>query len=82
MPQGSIYGLDLNKSVELVIPGGAIGGPVSIGVYEYCNEMIGDLTIDCGIDSTLSTYTVITSTWSVALVTRPTTSSIQSSEMS
>ena len=37
MPQGSIYGLDLNKSVELVIPGGAIGGPVSTGVYDYCN---------------------------------------------
>ena len=29
MPQGSIYGLEPNKSVELVIPGGAIGGPVS-----------------------------------------------------
>jgi len=35
MPQGSIYGLDPNKSVELVIPGGAIGGPVSSGVSVY-----------------------------------------------
>jgi iron transport multicopper oxidase len=30
LPQGSIYGLQPNKSVELTIPGGAIGGPVSI----------------------------------------------------
>jgi iron transport multicopper oxidase len=30
LPKGSIYGLDPGKSVELVIPGGAIGGPVSI----------------------------------------------------
>jgi len=41
MPQGSIYGLDPNKSVELVIPGGAIGGPVSTGV----SVDIVDLTI-------------------------------------
>ena len=30
LPAPSIYGLDANKSVELTIPGGAIGGPVSI----------------------------------------------------
>lgn len=29
-PPGSIYGLGPNKSVELTIPGGAIGGPVRI----------------------------------------------------
>jgi hypothetical protein len=29
VPAGSIYGLDPNKSVELTIPGGALGGPVS-----------------------------------------------------
>ena len=33
LPAGSIYGLDRNKSVELVIPGGATGGPVSTGVF-------------------------------------------------
>ena len=75
MPQGSIYGLDRNKSVELVIPGGAIGGPVSTGVSVYCRFD------DRGIDSTLFTYMAIASTWSVALVTRPTSLWIQSSEM-
>jgi hypothetical protein len=30
LPSGSIYGLELNKSVELTIPGGAVGGPVSV----------------------------------------------------
>ena len=30
LPAGSIYGLERNKSVEISIPGGAIGGPVSI----------------------------------------------------
>jgi len=30
VPAGSIYGLDPNKSVELTIPGGAVGGPVSV----------------------------------------------------
>ena len=30
LPAGSVYGLDRNKSVELTIPGGAVGGPVSI----------------------------------------------------
>jgi hypothetical protein len=33
LPTGSIYGLEPNKSVELTIPGGAIGafgGPVSV----------------------------------------------------
>jgi len=29
LPNGSIYSLDANKSVELTIPGGAAGGPVS-----------------------------------------------------
>lgn len=29
LPSGSIYGLAPNKSVELTIPGGALGGPVS-----------------------------------------------------
>jgi iron transport multicopper oxidase len=30
VPPGSIYGLEANKSVELTIPGGAAGGPVSV----------------------------------------------------
>ena len=30
LPAGNIYGLDANKSVELTIPGGATGGPVSV----------------------------------------------------
>jgi hypothetical protein len=30
VPPGSIYGLEPNKSVELTIPAGVIGGPVSI----------------------------------------------------
>ena len=30
LPAGSIYGLGLNRSVELTIPGGAAGGPVSV----------------------------------------------------
>ena len=30
LPSGSIYGLEPNKSVELTIPGGAAGGPVSV----------------------------------------------------
>ena len=32
LPAGSIYGLAPNQSVEISIPGGAIGGPVSIRV--------------------------------------------------
>ncbi len=30
LPAGSIYGLDANKSVEITIPGGSKGGPVSV----------------------------------------------------
>jgi iron transport multicopper oxidase len=29
VPKGSIYGLEPNKSVEITIPGGVPGGPVS-----------------------------------------------------
>lgn len=29
VPAGSIYGLGANKSVELAIPAGVLGGPVS-----------------------------------------------------
>jgi iron transport multicopper oxidase len=35
LPSGSIYGLDANKSVEISIPAGAAGGPVSAhGIVE------------------------------------------------
>jgi iron transport multicopper oxidase len=30
VPAGNIYGLEANKSVELTIPAGAAGGPVSV----------------------------------------------------
>ena len=30
LPKGSIYGLGSNKSVEITIPAGALGGPVSV----------------------------------------------------
>ena len=30
LPVGSVYGVHRNKSVELTIPGGATGGPVSV----------------------------------------------------
>jgi iron transport multicopper oxidase len=29
VPKGSIYGLEGNKSVEITIPAGVLGGPVS-----------------------------------------------------
>ena len=34
VPAGSIYGLDLNKSVELTIPAGVIGGPVRVSEWQ------------------------------------------------
>jgi len=35
VPAGSIYGLDRNKSVELVIPGGAVGGPHPVHLHGH-----------------------------------------------
>ncbi|KAI0285663.1 laccase 1 [Russula brevipes] len=35
LPKGSIYGLDPGKSVELVIPGGAIGGPHPVHLHGH-----------------------------------------------
>jgi len=35
LPKGSIYGLDLGKSVELTIPGGAIGGPHPVHLHGH-----------------------------------------------
>ncbi|KAH9963968.1 laccase [Lactifluus volemus] len=35
VPAGSIYGLDPNKSVELTIPGGALGGPHPVHLHGH-----------------------------------------------
>jgi len=35
LPKGSIYGLDANKSVELTIPAGAVGGPHPIHLHGH-----------------------------------------------
>ncbi|KAN0114020.1 multicopper oxidase [Russula decolorans] len=35
LPAGSVYGLDLNKSVELTIPGGAVGGPHPVHLHGH-----------------------------------------------
>ncbi|KAI0276838.1 phenol oxidase [Russula aff. rugulosa BPL654] len=35
LPAGSIYGLERNKSVELTIPGGAIGGPHPVHLHGH-----------------------------------------------
>ncbi|KAI9508590.1 laccase [Russula earlei] len=35
LPKGSIYGLDLGKSVELTIPGGAVGGPHPVHLHGH-----------------------------------------------
>ena len=42
VPAGSIYGLDLNKSVELTIPAGVIGGPVRIFELRLKHRQIDD----------------------------------------
>jgi hypothetical protein len=60
LPKGSIYGLERYKSVELVIPGGAVGGPVSIGAFEWYDS---NIVIDCRINSILFIYTGIISMW-------------------
>jgi iron transport multicopper oxidase len=35
LPAGSIYGLERNKSVELTIPGGAVGGPHPVHLHGH-----------------------------------------------
>jgi hypothetical protein len=71
LPAGSIYGLERNKSVELTIPGGAIGGPVSVRGSWLNNN--AELMIIASFDSILFICMVTTSMWSAALVTRRTT---------
>jgi hypothetical protein len=71
LPVGSVYGLSPNKSVEISIANGAIGGPVSIRVYQslecYCSNDI------CHISSTPFTCMGTLSMWSMVLGIRPTT---------
>jgi len=40
LPAGSIYGLDPNKSVELTIPGGAIGGPHPVHIHGHSFHVV------------------------------------------
>ena len=69
LPSGSIYGLERNKSVELTIPGGALGGPVSSVLL-----VISDLVPDWRLCSIRFTCTDMPSPWSVAPATHPTIS--------
>ena len=78
VPAGSIYGLDLNKSVELTIPAGVIGGPVR--AFELLSNIVKLMAITSLI-SILFICTGTTSTSSVALVARRTISSTPLSGM-
>ena len=78
-PAGSIYNLEANKSVELTIAGGAVGGPVSV---RDCGLDIVELTVVASRNSTLFICTGTTSMWSAALIVHPTTSTTPLSEMS
>ncbi|KAI9450838.1 laccase [Lactarius psammicola] len=40
LPAGSIYGLEANKSVELTIPGGAIGGPHPVHLHGHAFSVV------------------------------------------
>ncbi|KAI0258275.1 laccase [Gloeopeniophorella convolvens] len=40
LPAGSIYGLDAGKSVELTIPGGAIGGPHPVHLHGHAFAVV------------------------------------------
>ena len=79
LPTGSIYGLDANKSVELTIPAGAPGGPVSYTESQF--QYIMKLMLVTSINSTLSICTGTPFMWSAAPIVLPTTSTTLSSEM-
>jgi hypothetical protein len=79
LPKGSVYELAPNKSVELTIPGGASDSPVSVRESHYRYNQLRTVV---SINSTLFICTGTIFMWYAALVTRPTTSSILSSEMS
>ncbi len=72
VPAGSIYGLDANKSVEISIPGGAVGGPVSVRRLWIKYRRIDDRRSP-QLNSTLFICTGTISMWSAVLVMRPTT---------
>src|SRR6266404_485528 len=74
LPAGSIYGLDRNKSVELTIPGGAVGGPVSV-YAEACLLLMSPLD-ENRLYNIPFTFTDTPSTCSVALPIPPITSTI------
>ncbi|ETW84966.1 laccase [Heterobasidion irregulare TC 32-1] len=40
LPKGSIYGLEPNKSVELVIPGGVLGGPHPVHLHGHSFSVV------------------------------------------
>ncbi|KAI0063810.1 laccase [Artomyces pyxidatus] len=40
LPSGSIYGLEPNKVVELVIPGGAVGGPHPVHLHGHAFSVV------------------------------------------
>ncbi|KAI9438773.1 laccase [Lactarius indigo] len=40
LPAGSIYGLERNKSVELTIPGGAVGGPHPVHLHGHAFSVV------------------------------------------
>ncbi|KAF8263780.1 laccase [Lactarius quietus] len=40
LPSGSVYGLERNKSVELTIPGGAIGGPHPVHLHGHAFSVV------------------------------------------
>jgi iron transport multicopper oxidase len=40
LPAGSVYGLERNKSVELTIPGGAIGGPHPVHLHGHAFSVV------------------------------------------
>jgi hypothetical protein len=79
VPAGSIYGLEANKSVEVSIPGGAPGGPVSV---RNCGLNIVKLMTVASRNSTLFICTGTTFMWSAALVIQPTTTTTLLSGMS
>jgi len=40
LPKGSVYGLEPNKSVELTIPGGAVGGPHPVHIHGHAFSVV------------------------------------------
>jgi hypothetical protein len=72
LPAGSVYGLEPNKSVELTIPGGAIGGPVCIPFAGIWRQSLTTLNRFFS-NSIPFIFTAMRSTWSAVLAIRRTT---------